>query len=217
MGGGQARRPVRRFHILLGDPGAASVGPDFHLGADIVGLFGVVAVVGVSSAPLAGHLADKRRLQPVTSLAAALMLLSWPVFGLWNALPGLVIGVILLDFAVQSAMVSNQHIIFALWPEARNRLNTTLMTTIFLSGAAGSARATMAWRIGYGTILTIQALMLEVLSIRWHKTRTATTDQELLWIARCDWHRELSVACQSQSRLCRQGCIACASTGDGNT
>ena len=147
--------------------------PSFGLGADIAGLFGIVGMVGVSAAPLAGRVADKRGPQLVISLAAGLVLLSWILFGLWNALPGLVIGVILLDFGVQSAMVSNQHIVFALRPEARNRLNTIYMTSVFLGGSLGSAGATVAWHHGgwmtvsiYGAALAVLALLLEVIGPR---------------------------------------------------
>jgi len=143
--------------------------PRFGLGADIAGLFGIVAMVGVSAAPLAGRLADRRGPHLVISLAAVLALLSWILFGLWNAVPGLIVGVILLDFAVQSAMVSNQHIVFALRPEARNRLNTIYMTSIFLSGSLGSAGATVVWHHGgwlavsaYGAALALLSLGLEV-------------------------------------------------------
>jgi predicted MFS family arabinose efflux permease len=142
--------------------------PGFGFGADVAGLFGIVGMIGVMAAPIAGRIADRRGPDLVISLAAVVILLSWAMFGLWNALPGLIIGCVLLDFGVQSAMVSNQHIVFALRPEARNRLNTIYMTSIFLGGALGSAGATIVWHhtgwMGvsiYGGALAVLALALE--------------------------------------------------------
>ncbi len=143
-------------------------GPNFGLGADIAGLFGIVGAVGVFAAPVAGRIADKRGPHFVVWLGAALTVVAWLIFGAWASIIALVIGVIVLDFGIQSALVSNQHIIYALNPDARSRLNTIFMTGMFLGGAAGSAIASLAWQNGswlgvtlVGGILPLIALALK--------------------------------------------------------
>jgi predicted MFS family arabinose efflux permease len=154
--------------------------PRFRLGANVAGLFGLVGVVGVAAAPLAGRIADQRGPALVIGLGAGLTMLSWLVFGLWDSIPGLVLGVILLDFGVQSALVSNQHIVFSLRPLARSRINTVFMTGMFLGGALGSAGASLAWShgawsllCGYGVLLSAGALGYELIGRRARRCQVA--------------------------------------------
>ncbi|WP_337270424.1 MFS transporter [Oryzifoliimicrobium ureilyticus] len=140
-------------------------GPNFALGADVAGLFGVVGAVGVFAAPVAGRIADKRGPHFVVWLGTVLTIAAWMIFGTWASIVALVIGVIILDFGIQSVLVSNQHIIYALNPDARSRLNTIFMTGMFLGGAAGSAIASLAWQNGSWLGVTIVGGILPLIAL----------------------------------------------------
>ena len=152
--------------------------PPLNLGAAVAGLFGIVGAVGVAMAPVAGRFADRKGPAPVIVLGAAAAIASWIIFAFVPSLWGLAIGVIVLDFGVQIALVSNQHLIYGLHPEYKSRLNTLFMTTMFVGGAMGSFAASWAWRqYGWtgvsvlGGILPIGALAMSLL--HWRPARVA--------------------------------------------
>ncbi|WP_445143393.1 MFS transporter [Dyella sp. Tek66A03] len=152
--------------------------PSLNLGAAVAGLFGIVGAVGVAMAPIAGRVADRKGPAPVIALGAATTIFAWIIFAFMPGLWGLVVGVIVLDFGVQIALVSNQHLIYGIHPEYKSRLNTLFMTTMFVGGALGSLVASWAWsRYGwtgvcvFGGVLPLGALATSLL--HWRPRRVA--------------------------------------------
>jgi predicted MFS family arabinose efflux permease len=142
---------------------ALQLASGYHLSAEIAGLFGIVGTAGVLFAPIAGRIADRKGPHAVIGLGSVIMLGSWIIFGVWGAIAGLVVGVILLDFGEQGALVSNQHVIYALRPEARNRLNTIFMGGMFVGGAVGSAGASLAWEFaGWGAVCAFGGALVAI-------------------------------------------------------
>jgi predicted MFS family arabinose efflux permease len=138
--------------------------PRYGLGPEVAGLFGIVGAIGILAAPIAGRYADKRGPHKVIVAGTLLTVVAWAVFGTWHSVIGLILGCILLDFAVQSVLVSNQHIVYALRPEARSRLNTIFMGSMFLGGAGGAAASTAAWNAGGWAFVSILGVVLAALA-----------------------------------------------------
>jgi predicted MFS family arabinose efflux permease len=145
--------------------------PRYGLGAGAAGAFGLVGVAGILVAPIAGRLADRRGPRFGVGVGAATMLLAWLVLGLWNDLAGLVAGVLLLDFAQQGSLVSNQHLIYALRADAQSRVNMLFMSLMFVGGAVGSAGAMTAWAQGGWPLVSIYGGALSAAALAAHLLR----------------------------------------------
>lgn len=119
---------------------------NFNEGSDIAGLFGLVGAFGAIAAGLMGRLSDKMNAYKLSTFTLLLIIFSFVVFIFsGNSMAGLIIGVILLDMGVQATHISNQAIIYALKPEARNRINTVYMVAYFIGGSIGTWSASLAW------------------------------------------------------------------------
>lgn len=141
-------------------------GPPFHYQSMEVGLFGIAGAAGAMAAPLVGKLSDGR--DPARNLLIGLVLelISIAAFYFTGSHVYLfVIGIILLDVGQQSIHVTNQTRIYALVPEARNRLNTVFMSVSFVGASVGSATGLWLWDKGRWPLFCAGSAALIILNI----------------------------------------------------
>ncbi|MFJ9366802.1 MFS transporter [Nocardia sp. NPDC101769] len=128
---------------------SGSHGSDYHYGEFTIGLFGLAGVVGALGAPVVGRMADRGHLRRVTTLTWLVLLASWALMA-WGAhsVVALIAALVIFDFGIQGAHLTNQSAIYTLDPAARSRLTTAYMVTYFLGGVAGSVTAGVAYEAG---------------------------------------------------------------------
>lgn len=128
----------------------------YHYSDAVIGLFGLAGAAGALSANWAGRLADRGQGSLGTTVGLVALLLSWVPLGFaQSSLAALLVGVLLLDLAVQLIHVSNQNAVIVLRPQARTRLNAGYITCYFIGGALGSLLGTQLFqRQGWMGIVT---------------------------------------------------------------
>ena len=120
--------------------------PQFNKGSDVAGAFGLIGAAGALAAGLMGRLSDKINAYKLALVTLTILFISFIIFYFsGSSMIGLIVAVILMDMGVQATHISNQTIIFALHPEARNRINTIYMVSYFIGGATGTFLATQLW------------------------------------------------------------------------
>jgi predicted MFS family arabinose efflux permease len=124
-------------------------GPPFDFHANIIGLFGFVAIGGALMAPLIGKLADKGNSKRSLLIAVSIIIISLVFMKL---IPGsvviLVVAVLLLDIGVQAMQVTNVAMIYTLDETSHSRINTIYMTSYFIGGALGTSVGLFCWKHG---------------------------------------------------------------------
>jgi len=140
--------------------------PPYDYSDAVIGLFGLAGAFGALAASLAGRLADRGRSRLAGILGLGGMIGSWCVLAFAPvSLAALIIGILVLDFALQLLHVSNQSAIFKLRPEVRNRLNSGYMTCYFTGGALGSLTAAGLFQHYGWTGITCAGLTLSTLAL----------------------------------------------------
>ena len=138
----------------------------FTYNSATIGLFGIVGASGALAAPLVGKLGDKGNPRKVIGYGCGLLLLSFMVFYFSaESLVGILIGIVFIDVGLQAIHISNQTRIYALLPEARNRMNTIFMSFSFFGTALGSAFGIWLWNYGRWEAFSVGGMLLASTSI----------------------------------------------------
>ncbi|XHU90488.1 MFS transporter [Lysinibacillus fusiformis] len=151
--------------------------PPLALSHSVIGAFGLVGVAGALAAARAGELADRGYAQRTTGIALALLLFSWLFISyLEQSLFALIVGIVLLDLAVQAVHVTNQAIILPLRTEARSRLTAGYMIFYSIGSASGSIASTQIYaHFGWegisflGASISALAILFWVTTLRFTK------------------------------------------------
>jgi predicted MFS family arabinose efflux permease len=148
-------------------------GAPFHYSSQVIGLFGLVGAVGAWFAPISGRLADRMDPKRVVGLMIVLVIISFAIFQWFgNGLIGLIIGIILMDLGIQGAQVQNQSRIYGLDAQARSRLNTVFIVSMFIGGAVGSYVGSLMWSLaGWSGVAWsgIAFSLASLLTWGWHR------------------------------------------------
>ena len=131
--------------------------PPYSFGEAAIGLLGLAGAAGAAAAKVTGRATDAGRERLVSGLMFATMLAGWLLLGVHGGhwLVALIAGVVVLDLGVQGAHVTNLAVALRLRPEARSRITTAYMTSVFLGGVAGSAASGAAFAAGGWTAVAV--------------------------------------------------------------
>ncbi|MGQ7890383.1 MFS transporter [Paenibacillus sp. WC2504] len=147
--------------------------PPLSLSHTSIGAFGLAGVAGALAAARAGRLADRGLGQRATGVALILLLISWlPISYTQHSLLALVVGIVLLDLAVQAVHVTNQSMILTLRPEARSRLTAGYMIFYSIGSATGSIASTSIYVYsGWNGVCLLGAIVSALALLFWVVTR----------------------------------------------
>ncbi|MGI8957184.1 MAG: MFS transporter [Chthoniobacterales bacterium] len=128
----------------------------FNFTQNDVALFALAGAGGALAAPIAGSLADRGMTRLTTWIAHALLIICFlaaDAVVAAGSVIAFVVTALLIDAAVQLNQITSQKIIFDISEEARGRINSIYLTSMFGIGASGSLIGSASFEAG-GWLLT---------------------------------------------------------------
>lgn len=140
--------------------------PPFNFQTLEIGLFGIAGAAGALAAPLVGRLSGGQNPRKNLITGLTLQLVSMIMFYFTSGhLFLFVAGIILIDIGQQAIHVTNQTRIYAILPQARNRLNTVFMSISFVGASFGSALGLWLWDKGRWPLFCLGICTIIVINI----------------------------------------------------
>jgi predicted MFS family arabinose efflux permease len=137
-----------------------------RVGPTGAGLIGIPGAAGIIVARPAGRWTDRAGVTPVVLTGICAMLAAWIAmgFGVWS-IAAVVIGAILLDCGLRTAMVANQTLVNSAVPDSRARGNTLFGLHMWSGNAVGAfltswAFAHYGWLAVCGVAMTATVIAL---------------------------------------------------------
>ncbi len=141
-------------------------GPPFYYRSDIIGLFGLLAIVGAMATPMFGRLADKwnpvhTQFLTIGLIIVGILCIQW----MPTSITAIIVATLLLDVGVQATRLNNLAQIYRLDDTALSRINTVYMTSVFIGGAIGTYAGVLSWSLGGWGLVCWQLLAWSLLGL----------------------------------------------------
>jgi predicted MFS family arabinose efflux permease len=148
--------------------------PPYNYSHAAIGAFGLVGLAGTLAAARAGHWADRGWAQRVSGGALLVLLLSWlPLAWGLSSLTALVVGILMLDLAIQALQVTNQSVIFRGHAGSHSRLVACYMMFYAVGSGSGALAATSMYDVAgwtgvcwLGAAVSLAALVFWAATLR---------------------------------------------------
>jgi predicted MFS family arabinose efflux permease len=152
--------------------------PPFEYSHRLIGWLGVIGAIGAAMAIRVGAWADRGYAQQVTQLAFLLLISSWLIlnslyFSIWI----FILGIVLLDVAIQAVHVINQSLIFQADVQLHGRLVGAYMLFYAFGSAIGSILATTLYNSWGWSAVCMAGVILSLLGyLFWYFTQNAINE-----------------------------------------
>ncbi|MFG2305574.1 MFS transporter [Actinacidiphila glaucinigra] len=143
----------------------------FHYSPIGVAVFALVGAAGAAVAPTAGRWADRGLVRPVTGIAFGVAAAAFAVAGFGqHSIVLIALAAILIDMAVQTALILGQHTVYQLDAAARSRLNSAFIAVFFAGGALGSQLGSLAYHAAGWTAVSVLGAALPLVGLAYWGT-----------------------------------------------